>query len=86
MAKYLLEQESNIHADDDLALQRACQGDHFDVIKYLVEQEVNIHADDDLALDLVCQNDNEHLNIVKYFLEKKSTFIRAMIMLYDWLV
>jgi len=44
----VLNQEANIHTQDDYALRWAAGNGHLDVVKYLVEKGANIHAYNEL--------------------------------------
>ncbi|WP_082932811.1 ankyrin repeat domain-containing protein [Ralstonia insidiosa] len=70
VTKYLVEQGTNIHADDDAALRNSAGDGHLSVVKYLVEQGANIHAKNDLALCLSAGFG--HLEVAKYLVDQGS--------------
>ena len=48
--KYLIENDANIHADNDCALQWSAREGNLDVVQFLVENGADIHANNDSAL------------------------------------
>lgn len=68
MIKTLLQNGTNIHAGDDIALRLASAVGHLDTVKYLVEQGADIHAMDDHAVRWAAEYG--HLQVVKYLVEQ----------------
>ncbi len=64
VVQYLVSVGTNVHANDDSALQMASENGHIDVVRYLVSMGANVHADDDYALMMA--SENGHLDVVKY--------------------
>ena len=71
VVKYLVEQEANIHANDEYALRWAAYNGHFDVVKYLIEHGADIHAENEDALRSAALEG--HLDIVKYLIGQYDT-------------
>lgn len=67
IAKLLLENKVNIHADNDLILRQAVRKHNLEMVKYLIEKGANIHAEDDESLKIAARKGN--LEIVKYLVE-----------------
>ena len=67
VVKYLVEQNANIHAQDNYALRWAATKGHLDVVKYLVESGANVSALNNYALENAALN--RHLDVVEYLKE-----------------
>ena len=59
----LIENDANIHADDNYALKYASDYGHIDIVNLLIERGANIHAENDYALRWASYNG--HIEIVK---------------------
>ena len=61
-----LEQNINIHANDEFAFRLACEKGHLEVIKWLwqLDQNINIHVCDEYAFRWACANG--HLEVIKW--------------------
>jgi len=64
--KSLIEEGTNIHADDDWALRWASRKGHLEVVKLLIEHGANVNARNDWALKWASRKG--HLKIVKLLL------------------
>ena len=70
IVRFLLENEANVHAVDDLALRWASSNGHTDTVLLLLDNEANIHAQNDLALILASKNG--HTDTVLLLLENDA--------------
>ena len=68
VAKLLLENGVNIHADNDFAFLLSCLNGHIDVAKFLLKKGANIHADNDYAFRWSCRN--WHIKVAKLLCEQ----------------
>ena len=68
--KYLVEQGTDNHVDNDYVLGWAAQNERLDIIKYLVKHGADIHAGDNCALKWATESN--HFNTVRYL---KSIYI-----------
>lgn len=68
--KYLLDNDVNIHAQDDRAVFLACCNNQLEIAKYLVERGANIFADDCAALKWAANHGKA--DAVEYLLELGS--------------
>lgn len=64
IVKYLVEQGTNIHIYDELALRAASASGHLNVVKYLVSQGADISAKNDAALKWA--KEEGQLDVVNY--------------------
>ena len=70
----LLEEGTDIHMNDNCALDWASKNGYLEIVKYLIENGADIRAYDDRALQLASKNG--YLEIVKYLVENGAD-IRA---------
>jgi len=66
--KLFIEEDVDIHFDNDYALRLASSHGHLNVMQYLVEQGADIHANDDMAVRYAAEKG--HLYIVQYLIEQ----------------
>jgi ankyrin repeat protein len=66
IVKLLVEQGTDIHAQDDYALKWSASNGHLNVVKYLVEQGSNIYIKNYYPFSASISNG--HLSIVNYFI------------------
>ena len=64
----LLEQGTDIHAENDYAVRRASGFGYLEVVKYLVSQGADINANDNYAVRMASHNG--HLEIVRYLVSQ----------------
>ena len=67
-AKTLLKLGSDIHTNNEFALEWSCCHGHIEIVKFLVENGANIHVNNDRVFRLSIENG--HLEIVKFLVEK----------------
>lgn len=68
MVEVLLKYGANVHAENDLALQKASENGHIEVVKVLLSYGANVRARNDEALIIASQGD--HRDVVKLLLEQ----------------
>ena len=65
--KYFIEEDIDIHVQNDYAFQYACETGNLELVKFWVDNNADIiHADDDLALQLAARNG--YLEVVRYLI------------------
>lgn len=67
VAKLLLENGANIHANEDESLKLACENDHLKLAELLLKNGADVHTHEDLALKTACKSGN--IEMVKLLLE-----------------
>lgn len=65
---YLVDQNADIHAEDEGALRLAASNGHLDVLKYLIGQGADVRARHDQTLQLAAMYG--HLDVVEYLLSQ----------------
>ena len=69
LVKQTINAGANIHADNDVALQMACENGHLNIVIYLISIGARINAAN--SSPLLRAIDGKHADIVKYLLEYK---------------
>ena len=64
----LINDEVNVHANNEDGFRSACKNGHLEVIKYLMslDDKPNIHAYEDYGFRFACKNG--HLEVIKYLM------------------
>ena len=70
VVKFLVENNANIHAYDDFAVQIASKEGNLEILKYLESKGADIHVDDDVTIQVA--SEKGHLDIVKFLVENKA--------------
>lgn len=66
--EYLIENDIDINANNDYAVQIASEEGRLNIVKLLVSNGANIHANNDYALR--CASENGHFEIVKFLVDQ----------------
>ena len=69
----LIQERTNIHADDEEALRLAVHYSHIETIKFLVAKNANVHANNDEALKLSASNEHDNVwQLLSSFIQEKN--------------
>lgn len=82
LVKYLVENNADIHAYEDLAVRWAAGNGHLEIVKYLLEIGADIHVYDDLAVRWAAENG--HLEVVKYLVKNGADIHARDDLAFQW--
>lgn len=71
IVKYLIEQEADIHANNDSSLLSAAYSGHLDIVKCLVEHGIDIHIHNNEALRW--SRNGNCPDVVDYLISQEAT-------------